>query len=111
MLKKLLISGVGVGLLGLFLFGRDAASYVGTSLGWVKDSVKNAVPIEFEIKRARDMLKDLVPEIRTNMHLIAKEEVEAEKLKKQIAESTTKLDKDRAELMRLKGDLGSGRET
>jgi chromosome segregation ATPase len=111
MVKKILLSTVGVGLLGLFFFGRDAASYVGTSLGWVKDSVKNAVPIEFEIQRARGMLKDLVPEIRTNMHLIAKEEVEAEKLRKQIADNTTRLEKDRTELMRLKTDVATGRET
>lgn len=111
MLKKALISGAAVTLLGLFLFGRDAASYVTTSLGWVKDSVRGAVPIEFEIQRARKMIKDLVPDIRTNMHLIAKEEVEVARLDKQIKESQTRLEKDKAELMRLRADLATGQET
>jgi chromosome segregation ATPase len=109
MLRKILVSGVGVGLLGLFFFGRDAASYFGTSIGWVKDSVKNSVPMDFEIQRARRMIKDLVPDIRANMHLIAKEEVEIEKLDRQIADSSTRLEKDRTELMRLKTDLASGK--
>lgn len=111
MLKKAIVSGAAVSLLGLFLFGRDAASYVGTSLGWVKDSVRGAVPVEFEIQRARKMIKDIVPDIRTNMHLIAKEEVEVAKLEQQIKDGTTRHDKDKAELMRLKSDLASGQET
>jgi hypothetical protein len=76
MLKKgLLIGGALVLLLGLF-FGRDAMSYTRTSLGWVQQSVRDAVPIEFEINRAHQMIKDLNPEIRRNTHLIAREEVD-----------------------------------
>src|SRR5439155_875805 len=56
-------------------------------------------------------LKNLVPEIRTNMHLIAKEEVEAERLDRQIREQESRLDKDRTDLLKLKTDLSSGRET
>jgi septal ring factor EnvC (AmiA/AmiB activator) len=54
------------------------------------------------------MVKELVPDIRKNMHVIAKEEVEVDALKKQIAVTETRLGKDRAELVRLKADLGSG---
>ena len=85
MLKRMILSGAAVSALGMFFLGRDALSYVGTSLGWIKDSVKNSVPIDFEIQRARRMIKDLVPDIRCNMQLIAKEEVEVEHLDKQIA--------------------------
>ena len=49
MIKKLLLSGTVLTVLSVFFFGRDAASYVGTTLGWVKDSVKNSVPLDFEI--------------------------------------------------------------
>lgn len=111
MIRKLLLTGGGVVLLGLFCFGRDAASYFTTSYGQVKQAVRDSVPMEFEIQRARDMLKNIVPEIRTNMHLIAKEEVEADRLSKQIIEQTTRLEKDRSELMKLKADLSTGRTT
>lgn len=110
MLRKLVLTIGGGMLLGTLCFGRDAASYVGTSFGWVKDTVKNAVPLDFEIDRARTLLKNLVPEIRTNMHLIAREEVEAQRLNQQIADLEARLDKERAEILRLKNDLASGEE-
>lgn len=108
MLKKaLLVGGAIVLLLGLF-FGRDACSYVSTSAGWVKDTVKSNVPIEFQIERARQMIKDLDPEIKRNMHLIAKEEVEIDKLAEQVDRQETALAKAKGDILRLKQDLETG---
>jgi len=107
MLKKGLIVAAGAALLGGLIFGPDALSYVGTSLGWVKQSVRESVPIEFEIERARGMCKDLVPDIRKNMHVIAKEEVEVERLGKEIAQLDGRLEKEKSAMMTLRGDLGS----
>lgn len=111
MIRKGLFVSAGLVLLGLFLFGRHAASYVRTSAGWVRESVKDSVPIEFEIDRARDMIKNLQPEIRKNMHVIAKEEAQVERLAQQIAQAETKLAKDRNELARLKDDVSSGKDS
>jgi len=110
MVKKAILGGAGAALVCLVLFGREAASYVGTTVGWCKDSVKGSVPISFEIDRARRMVKDLVPDIRKNMHMIAKEEVEVDRLAKQIDESESRLRKDRDEVMRLKTDLSSNQQ-
>lgn len=110
MVKKVILGTAGAGALCLVLFGREAVSYVGTTAGWFKDSVKNSVPVEFEIDRARRMVKDLVPDIRKNMHVIAKEEVEVERLDKQIAAAESRQGKDRGELMQLKADLATGKE-
>jgi len=107
MIKKTLVAVAGMGLLSVLFFGRDAASYMCTSVGWMKDSVKSQVPIEFEIERARRMVKNLVPDIRRNMHVIAQEEVEIERLDKQIALSETNLGRDKQEIMKLKGDLST----
>jgi len=108
MLKKsLVVAGAVVLLLGLF-FGRDACSYLSTSAGWVKDTVKTSVPIEFQIERARQMIKDLDPEIRRNMHLIAQEEVEIEKLAGQVEDQEAALAKARNDILRLKKDLETG---
>ncbi len=51
MIRRILFSGIGLGMLALFFFGRDAASYVGTSFGKLKDTVKQSVPISFELDR------------------------------------------------------------
>lgn len=106
-LHKLIVTGAAVALVGGFFFGRDAFSYVSTAAGWMKDSVRNAVPVEFEIERARKMVKDLVPDIRRNMHVIAQEEVEVERAEKQISDLESKLAKDREDMLRLKADLAT----
>jgi chromosome segregation ATPase len=111
MIKKAILAGVGVALVGTFFFGRDALSYFRTGAGRVTEAVRDSVPMDFEIERARRMVKELVPDIRKNMHVIAKEEVEVDALKKQIVATESRLGKDRAELVRLKADLGSGNST
>ncbi|MBI2823056.1 MAG: hypothetical protein HYX69_00030 [Planctomycetia bacterium] len=108
MIKKAILASVGICLVGLVFFGRDAFSYFRTTAGRVTDSVRSSVPLDFEIDRARRMVKELVPDIRKNMHVIAKEEVEVEQLKKQINHTEARLEKERTELVRLKNDLGSG---
>ena len=107
MFRRIIFIGGGLTLAAVLLFGRHASSYFRTSLGWVKDCVKSNVPLEFEIDRARKMVIDLVPDIRKNMHSIAQEEVEIERLSKQIAQTEEKLAKDKVDLMRLKADVDS----
>ena len=109
MLKRSIYVGSGALLLMGLLFGRDACSYVTTTVGWVKDSVRDSIPIEFEIERARKMLTELEPEIRRNMHLIAKEEVALERLEKQVERLGNKQEKDQSDLIRLKAHLDSGK--
>lgn len=108
MLKKLMYVGGGAALLlGLF-FGRDAFSYVSTGWGKVHRAVHDSVPVTFQIERARKMIKDLDPEIRSNMQLIAKEEVEVDKLSKQVGKSEKELAKSKDDILRLKADLERG---
>ena len=111
MIKKMLVIGGGAALVGLVLVGRDAFSYLRTSAGYVTDAVQESVPIEFQIDRARGMVQDLVPEVRKNMHVIAKEEVEVQRLDEQIAESESRLGKEKDQLLRLKTDVASGKRT
>lgn len=106
-LCKLGVTAAAVAVVGGFFFGRDAFSYVATAAGWMKDSVRNSVPVEFEIERARKMVKDLVPDIRRNMHVIAQEEVEVERADAQIGDMEKKLGRERDEMLRLKTDLTS----
>jgi chromosome segregation ATPase len=94
-------------LLGL-LFGREGFSHVKTSLGWVRQSVRESVPVDFEISRARQMIKDLDPEIHRNMHLIAKEEVEIKHLRDQLSTADKQLTKNRSDIERLTTDLQRG---
>jgi hypothetical protein len=105
MIKKALIAAGGLAILSVLFFGRDALSYMSTSYGWMRDSVKAQVPIEFEIERARREVKNLVPDIRRNMHVIAQEEVEIERLDKEIAKTELTMTREKDEIMKLKTDL------
>jgi hypothetical protein len=108
MFKKGILIGAGVLVLLGLLFGREGFSYAKTSLGWVRQGVRDAVPVEFEIGRARQMIKDLDPEIHKNMHLIAKEEVEVSHLRDHLATAEKNLAKNKADIQRLTGDLERG---
>ena len=110
MIKKALFGVVALGLTTVFLFGRDAASYVGTTYHRLTGAVKESVPIEFQIDRAQAMVRDLEPEIRRSMHVIAKEEVSLEQLNKQIDASESKTAQDKREILRLQTDLGQNKE-
>lgn len=110
MIKKSLLLVVGLGLTTLLLFGRDAASYVGTTYHRLTSSVQESVPVEFQIDRARQMVRDLEPEIRRSMHVIAKEEVALEQLNQQIGNSQGKADKDKRDILRLQVDLGQNKD-
>lgn len=108
MLKKGFVLGSAAALLVGLLFGREGFSHVKTSLGWVRQSVRESVPVEFEIGRARQMIKDLVPEIHRNMHLIAKEEVEVKNLRDQLDGAEKQLVKNKTDIQRLTQDLQTG---
>jgi hypothetical protein len=111
MMKKGILIGAGVLVLLGLLFGREGFSYVKTSLGWVRQGVRDAVPVEFEIGRARQMIKDLDPEIHKNMHLIAKEEVEVAHLREQLGTAEQNLAKNKSDIERLNTDLKRGDST
>jgi chromosome segregation ATPase len=110
MIKKALFGVVALGLTTVFLFGRDAASYVGTTYHRLTGAVKESVPVEFQIDRAQAMVRDLEPEIRRSMHVIAKEEVSLEQLNKQIDASETKTSQEKREILRLQADLGQSKD-
>jgi len=110
MIKKgILAMGVAL-VLALLLFGSTVVSYVRTSAGFVSEAVHDTVPVEFQIERARNLIKELVPEIRKNLHVIAKEQVEVERLEKQVADAEEKLAKAEGEIIQLKNDLATEKE-
>lgn len=100
-----LIGVAGLGLLGGLLFGKDAVSYVKCSAKGVRTAAKEAVPIEFELRRARDLLEDIIPEMQANIRLIAEEEVEVAALKGEIAKNREGLDDEQSKIKMVRAAL------
>lgn len=71
-----IIGACGLAIAGGVVFGTDLFSYMGTSARMVRTAMKDAVPVEFELTRARNLLEDIIPEMQANVRLIAQEEVE-----------------------------------
>jgi hypothetical protein len=103
--KRGLIGATGFVLVGGLLFGKDLASYVRSSARGVRTVVKDSVPIEFELRRARDLLEDIIPEMRANIQLIAEEEVEVASLKAEIARNQEALEEERTRIQTLRTSL------
>jgi len=104
-LKKSVLIVVGVFVLGGLLFGKDVVSYVSSSAKSVQSAVKDAVPIEFELCRARDLLEEIIPEMHANIRLIAQEEVEVAALKADIEKSTEQMNEEKARIAKLRDAL------
>ena len=104
-IKITLIVVVGAVLLGSFVFGTDVVSYVRCSANSMQSAVKDAVPIEFELKRARDLLEDIIPEMHAQIRLIAQEEVEVAALKGELDTSRQMLTSESDRIQTLKNAL------
>ncbi|MCC7473855.1 MAG: hypothetical protein IT425_00545 [Pirellulales bacterium] len=109
MIKRTILVITGLGVTSLVLFGRDAASYVSTTYHKLTNAVQDTVPIDFQIDRARQMVRDLDPEIRHSMHVIAKEEVGLEQLNQQVVVQQEKSEKEKQDIFRLQADLGQNK--
>jgi len=104
-LKIGVIGTAGFCLLGGLVFGKDLASYVRSSARGMRTVVKDSVPIEFELRRARDLLEDIIPEMRANIQLIAEEEVEVAALKAEITRNEESLGEERERIQKLRVSL------
>jgi hypothetical protein len=93
--------------LGGLVFGSDVVSYVKSSANGVRESVRNNVPIEFELRRARDLLDEIIPEMHATVELIAVEEVEVEELRHDIARSQEQMKAERVAIAKLRHRLNN----
>lgn len=90
---------------GMLLVGLPFLSYVRTSAASVREAVKNSVPIEFELQRAKDMVDAILPELQTQVRMIAQEEVEIAALEADVNQSNERLDREQVQLTKLRNEM------
>ena len=73
MIKYGVLGTAAAALLGGVVFGTDLGSYLRSGGRSIKAVMKDNVPIEFELRRARDLLDDIVPEMQANIRAIAEQ--------------------------------------
>ncbi len=111
MIKKAIIGGVAVAVLGGLVMWTGARSYVRTVGTEVRQAFKGAVPLEFELKRARVLLQDVDPEINRYKHVIATEEVIVEKLQREVQDLNNALAAHDADMKKLWEKSGGGKSS
>jgi hypothetical protein len=104
-IKRGLLVVAGGALLGGLVFGTDIFSYIRSSARWTRTAVKDSVPVEFELKRAHDLLEDIIPEIHQNIRLIAREEVEIAALKDDLEKSDEAFSVEKQRIQNLRNAL------
>lgn len=110
--KTAIVGGVSALALGGLVLGTSMFSYVRTAKNEVTTAVEDAVPIEFQLKRAKDMLiNDLEPEIRKMKHAVAESQVEVEHLQAKLDEKQEAVTQRRAEIMARNEQLKSQKTT
>ncbi len=104
-IKRGVLLGVGAAVVGGLLFGKDLASYVKSSAKLTRTAVKDSVPIEFELKRAQDLLEEIIPEIHSNINRIAQEEVEIAALKSDLGKSEKAFGEEKERIQKVRQTL------
>jgi phage shock protein A len=109
MIKKTLLGIVALAVVGTFVFGRDAVSYVKTGCKNVRNAVKSEVPLEFEIARAQSLVDQLVPDIRNCMRVIAEQQVDVEYRQAALVQKEAALTRQKDAIFAMRTDLASGK--
>jgi len=108
-LAKKVVLGTALSAGALYMvFGTSAPSYVRTAFHKVRHNAKGAVPVQFEIDRARDHIANLEPAIKDNIEVLARAEVETEHLDREIAATKSNLAAEKKTILSLREGLDRG---
>jgi chromosome segregation ATPase len=105
--KGLLGAALGAGALFL-VFGTSAPSYIKTAFCKVRQTAKDSIDPRFEIDRARMEIANLQPQFDQNKETLARAEVAAERLQKEIGEVQASLEHQKATMMALRDQVKNG---
>src|SRR5262245_9238689 len=84
MLKKILLGTVVAGGIALLVLGPAVFSHVRHAIGAVRHGVSEAFPIEYELQRAEQYVRDIAPEIDKAKRAVAEEQVEISDLEREV---------------------------
>jgi len=105
--KGLLGAALGAGTLFL-VFGTSAPSYIKTAFCKMRQTAKDSIDPRFEIERARTEIASLQPAFDENKETLARSEVEAKNLEREIGVLQANLEKEKGAILSLRDKVKSG---
>ncbi len=108
LIKKAAVVAVlgGVGLTAMK--ATSAGSYLSTAVSKARQVASDAVPVQFEIDRARHEVDALTPAIRQHIEQMARAEEDVRTLESDISETLANLGKQKTSLLALRKQVDSG---
>lgn len=94
---------------GFLLLGSDFSSMIKTSARSIQSSVKESVPVEFELNRAKEKINEILPDMQSQVRMIAEEEVAIARLEKEVQQDTQRLERQEKQLTDLRGQMRTQR--
>jgi len=89
------------------VFGTELGSYVRSSYHDMRASVKDNIPVDFQLRRARDLLAGVDPELHNNIRLVAEQEVEIANLKTELEQGQNNLVAEKSRIEKVRNCLNT----
>jgi len=105
MCKNFGVTILAVAAIAALLTFTKLGSYSRTAWTRVTESTKAQVPIEFEIDRLKGEVKQLIPDLRKNLSIVAEQMASVERLDKEVQTTKANLDKQETALRKMANDL------
>lgn len=90
LVKWAVIGTVTVGAAGFVLFGTQLGSYLGTAARSIREGVAESIPIDFELKRAQNLIRGIEPQMHDARRELAQAEVDLQNAQEEVG----RLEKD-----------------
>ena len=99
-MKKIIFGAVlaVVGLSGMS-YGTGAFSYLQTIWNQTTEAIADEIPVEFQIERAKTIMTQLDPEIKSTLTSVARKEIEKEEIEVRLADARERADNQKQELI------------
>jgi ribosomal protein S20 len=99
-------------ILGAFLlFGSDLTSMIRTVTKSLQKSARQSVPVEFELERAKEKINDILPDLQSQVRMIAEEEVAIAKLEKELQSDERRLVENESKMSSLRQCMRMSKES
>ncbi|MBI5853135.1 MAG: hypothetical protein HZB39_19160 [Planctomycetes bacterium] len=90
LIKWTVIGAAALCATGYVLFGTQIGSYLGTAASSFREGVAESIPIDFELKRARNLIREIDPQLHDARRELAQSEVDLQA----VQEEVTRLEKE-----------------
>ena len=108
LIKWTAIGAIGASAAGFFLFGDHAFSYLSTAASSIREGVNDKIPIEFELKRAEALIREIDPQIHEGKRQVAQAEVELENLEREVERLEEAVERGSHKLRAVTAKFGDG---